>query len=214
MVKETELIALVDLDGTLADFDGAMNRDLKRLAAPGEKLKESWEYYDCMPGHIKERRRIIKSQPGWWRNLQPIPKQFAILDMFRDHGFTIHILTKGPVKDSAAWEEKVEWCKQHVPDAQITITMDKGLMYGKVLMDDFPPYIDRWLMWRPRGLVIMPEYPWNKTFEHDQVIPYDGSGESLDIINQRLASIVNGSEAIPRSEAVQTGVDTIKRFGV
>jgi hypothetical protein len=36
-------------------------------------------------------------------------------------------------------------------------------------VDDWPDYITRWLQWRPRGLVIMPDRPNNKGFDHPQV---------------------------------------------
>ena len=49
--------------------------------------------------------------------------------------------------------EKVQWCDRHLADFphQITITMDKGLVYGKLLVDDWPDYVLRWLRWRKRG---------------------------------------------------------------
>tara|TARA_Y100000310_G_C20512920_1_gene729762 strand:+ start:436 stop:588 length:153 start_codon:yes stop_codon:yes gene_type:complete len=48
----------------------------------------------------------------------------------------------------------------------MTITEDKGIVYGKVLVDDYPCYIKRWLENRPRGLVIMPAHSYNRDFEH------------------------------------------------
>jgi len=56
----------------------------------------------------------------------------------------------------------------------ITITRDKGLVYGKVLVDDWPEYIERWLKWRPRGIVIMPANSANLGFSHRQVLRYTG----------------------------------------
>jgi|GEM_PF-4745712 len=35
-------------------------------------------------------------------------------------------------------------------------------------------YIERWLTWRPRGLVIMPAQPWNEDFRHSNVLRYNG----------------------------------------
>ena len=60
-------------------------------------------------------------------------------------------------------------------DQRITITQDKGLVYGKVLVDDYPVYVVRWLEWRPRGLVIMPANPSNVRFTHPNVIRYDST---------------------------------------
>ena len=55
------------------------------------------------------------------------------------------------------------------------MTEDKGLVYGKVLFDDWPEYITSWLEYRPRGLVIMPNHPHNQGFKHPNVIRYIGS---------------------------------------
>jgi len=37
----------------------------------------------------------------------------------------------------------------------------KSLVYGKVLVDDWPDYYLPWLGVRPRGLVTVPAHPWN-----------------------------------------------------
>jgi len=174
-----EPIALVDMDGTLVDYDSAMRRDLDLIAGPNDPPIE--------PGHpgedpewLEARRRLIKSQTGWWKNLPRHQPGFDILTMLREQLWNIHILTKGPWKTTSAWSEKVEWCREHVPFARVHVGEDKGLVYGKVLVDDWPPYIKRWLTWRPRGLVIMPAWPWNEGhFEgsgwRPNVIRYTGS---------------------------------------
>jgi hypothetical protein len=85
------------------------------------------------------------------------------------------VLTQGPRRNANAWTGKKLWIDKNLgQDVDITITRDKGLVYGKVLVDDFPEYIERWLEWRPRGLVIMPVNESNINFKHPQVIRYDG----------------------------------------
>jgi len=58
---------------------------------------------------------------------------------------------------------------------QVTITMDKGLVYGRLLVDDYPDYVSAWLRWRKRAFVIMPAHPWNEGFAHPQVYRYQGN---------------------------------------
>ncbi|MBS3153172.1 hypothetical protein J4426_01235 [Candidatus Woesearchaeota archaeon] len=41
--------------------------------------------------------------------------------------------------------------------------------------DDYPGYISEWLAHRPRGLVIMPVYEYNRGFSHPNLVKYDGS---------------------------------------
>ncbi|MDP3639615.1 MAG: hypothetical protein Q8R53_00225 [Nanoarchaeota archaeon] len=181
-----ENIALFDLDGTLADYDGAMLRDLRKLAAPGETTYSL--YHEDLPAHLEARKNAISRQPGWWADLEELTLGFDVLRECVDLGFQIHILTKGPRSKPAAWKEKVEWFQQHVlplaPEADITITQDKGLVYGKVLIDDFPPYMLRWLEHRPRGLGFMPLSEQNKDFSHPNVVLYDG--RNLVEVQERL----------------------------
>jgi len=173
------------MDGTLCDFDGAMEAALLRIAAPGEihvfveKGGPDW---------LKERRRLIKSQPGFWRNLRQHEPGFLVYYLLLEQGFQVHILTKGPHRTTSAWTEKVEWCHEHVPEASVNVVTDKGLFYGKVLVDDWPPYVERWLEWRPRGLVIMPAQPWNAGFSHPNVVRFEGT--NWEEVKTRIGDVV------------------------
>jgi 5'-nucleotidase len=176
-MKLAEPIALFDLDGTLADFDGEMRARLAELRSPNEDPKLDETVYEDEP-HMKARRRLIKSRPGFWRNLARIKLGFQLLEEARAQQFRCHVLSKGPRKVPLAWEEKVCWCNEHIPDLPIILAEDKGLVYGKVLVDDWVPYITRWIDWRPRGLVIAVAQPWNVDVEQrfpQNVIRYTGS---------------------------------------
>jgi len=166
-------IALVDLDGTVADFDSEMKRRLEPLCGPGEP--DYGDNYDDVPAYIKARRDLIKRQPGFWKGLPTIDRGFAVVSILRDVGFRLNVLTKCPKKNPRVWTEKVEWCVENLPDAQLTLTEDKTGTYGKVLVDDYPPYFLAWLKVRPRGLVIAVAQPWNKGVTHPNLIRYDGT---------------------------------------
>ena len=194
MPATAELVALLDMDGTLCNLDEAMARALEMLRDPSEPplaVGPGHEY----PPHIKARRRLIKLQPDWWFNLRPHPPGFQVVEILRELGYSLMVLTKGPsVHSTSAWTQKKDWCTKHIPDALVTITEDKGLMYGKILVDDWPPYVLRWLEWRPRGQVIMPAWPWNEDFTHPNVVRY--TGENLDEVREaleRMAESVRGS---------------------
>lgn len=66
---------------------------------------------------------------------------------------------------------------RNLPDIPLTITRDKGLVYGRMLVDDWPEYVERWLKWRPRGMVVMPAQPWNADYKHPNVLRYDGTDD-------------------------------------
>ncbi len=167
-----ELVANIDLDGTVADFDMAMHEEMLAMQAPEETPFKFGDLmnFDEMPAHLEARMKAIKARPGFWRELKVISLGMEVVELMRYHGYKLNVLTKGPVRHPMAWSEKFEWCRKHIPDAKVTICEDKGLSYGRVLFDDWPPYILRWLDWRPRGKVFMRDTPANQSFSHPSVI--------------------------------------------
>lgn len=168
-----EPIALFDMDGTLVDYDGPMRRSLEALRAPSEPVE--YDRAEELP-HLEARRKTIQRQAGWWRYLPRHQPGFMLLDVITELNFQINVLTKGPRGSPNAWTEKLEWCIANLPDtARIHVVSTKGLVYGRVLVDDWPDYITDWLKHRPRGLVIMPAHKHNEGFEHPQVMRFASS---------------------------------------
>ena len=183
------IVALFDLDGTLADHNGELLRRLDVLRFPGEADVElSSADWAGLPGYLQERVRIIRGNPGFWIELPKLRAGFEILEEAHRLNFQIEALTKGPRHSPIAWMEKLQWCDRHLAGFlhQVTITMDKGLVYGKLLVDDYPEYILRWLKWRVRGTVIMPDQPWNQSFEHPQVCRYAGDRAEMATVLERI----------------------------
>lgn len=173
-------VANVDLDGTVADYDRRMQEELEKLRSPHEPppKNRSEADYDDVP-HMSARRLLIKSQPGFWRNLPRLELGFEVVDVLREVGFNINALTKGPKAESVlpAWTEKAQWVAEHMPYASMTITQHKHRYFGRVLVDDWPAYFLPWLKVRPRGLVIAVAQPWNTAIHanHPNLIRYDGT---------------------------------------
>ena len=170
-----EDVALFDMDGTLCDYDKSLLEKLEELRSPNEPV---WNNFinDGMPEYIRRRADMIRRSEEWWANLPKLPLGWDILEIAKEVGYKIMILTQGPRKNPFSWSGKKMWIDKNLgEDVDLTITRDKGLVYGKVLVDDFGPYVERWLTWRSRGTVIMPANELNKNFSHPQVIRYDGS---------------------------------------
>lgn len=186
-------IALFDLDNTLCDYENQMLRDLAAMRSPGEPVIEI--YHGKMPAWLEYRMDLVKNQPGWWENLGTKLTGFHLLDMARSIGFCIQVLTKGPRRKSIAWGEKLRWSQKYLgDDIDVTITQDKSGTYGRILVDDFPDYMEKWLSRRPRGLGIMPEMRHNKDFKHARLIKYDGTVSGLEAVRERM------QEAFDREE--------------
>jgi hypothetical protein len=173
-IMQAKNVALFDMDGTLCDYTGQLSKDLKKLRSPGEPefLGESWEATD----YIKRRIDMIRASQAWWENLPKLQLGWDILTVAQELRYRVMVLTQGPKRNPAAWAGKKIWIDKNLgQDVDVTITRDKGLVYGKVLVDDFPEYIERWLKWRKNGLVIMPANKSNENYAHKQVIRYDGT---------------------------------------
>ena len=192
-------IALVDLDGTIADYDAAQTLELRRLRSPEETDPVVIHGKSEWPDHYRARIDMIRNQSGWWRNLGKLEDGFRVVDMMRRIGFEIHVLTKGPKSSPNAWTEKVEWCQEHMPDDLVTISSDKSMVYGRVLMDDWPKYVVPWLEARPRALVILPDRPWNQGFEHPRVVRYTGDND--DVVFEALKLAFNRPDGLSAHRA-------------
>ncbi len=164
-------IALFDMDDTLVDYTSAMIESYDAIRNPSYDSKVP----DRSLKWINNRVNLIQMQVGWWRGLKPLPLGFKIYEAAKAMGFKNHILTKGPSTKPHVWSDKVLWVRKYLGDVPTTVTEDKGLVYGKVLVDDYPGYIKSWLENRPRGLVIMIAHDHNKDFKHPNVIRCDGT---------------------------------------
>ncbi|MEK6895552.1 MAG: hypothetical protein AABX48_03450 [Nanoarchaeota archaeon] len=177
MDKKSENVALFDMDGTLCGYDSALRKSLQELRSSYEP--EIGDVFREEPDYIKNRIKLITSSEEWWAKLPRLKFGGDILKVARNLDYRIMILTQGPRRNPASWAGKKRWVDANLgEDTDVTITRDKGLVYGRVLVDDFPEYIERWLEWRKRGLVIMPANEGNKNYRHPQVIRYDGKNLS------------------------------------
>lgn len=183
-------IGLFDLDGSVADWDGAMRRDLTAMLRPGEPPLP--QLLDPRSDEFRPRCEIIKGQVGWWRNLEPLADGMILYRTFLDMGFKVQVLTKGPRRFPMAWAEKVSWCMEHMPDVGVNIVMDKWRVIGDILVDDFPPYNEKWLKQHPTGLVVMPDRPWNKWFHHARCVRYS-LGDVAPVV-PHLQRILNSND--------------------
>jgi len=183
-------IGLFDLDQTLADYEGAMRRDLDRIKSPEEPsyLDSTLNLWKAERGSfLSNRMELIKRLPGWWENLARNQLGWDIYDIAERIGFDITILTKGPRSKPQAWAEKVKWVDKELGNnVPIDIvSLNKDNRYGLFLADDHIDYARGWLKNRPRGLAILPAANHNTDAEKElgkNAIRYDGTNK-LEVQN-------------------------------
>jgi 5'(3')-deoxyribonucleotidase len=113
-------VALVDLDGTVADWDSKMETELRLLESPIESVKWHVDFSDD-ESYLDYRRKLVKTQPGFYRNLEPIKLGFDIVELLRKIGFELVVLTKASEKYPETWGEKVEWAQRYLPKINQTL---------------------------------------------------------------------------------------------
>lgn len=155
-------VALVDMDGTLCDYHNALQRDMTAV------MEDT-----VVPQAIRERiEGLVKSKPGWYRNLKPLPIGIAIYKMLREIGFQVVICSKGSRWSKNSWTEKMEWVEEHLDgDVLVNLTQVKQIVYGRVFVDDYPSHFLPWMNHRPRGIVIVPDQTWNQDLKNDGSVP-------------------------------------------
>ena len=171
--RPNNAVALLDMDGTITDLEGGLKMELERMRSPMEP--DLIAFSRKSPVWLQARIDLIMSRAEWWEGLPELTLGFEILAELRRLDFQVMILTQGPRDKPHAWMAKARWCQAHVPDLPITMTRDKSLVYGRVLVDDYPGYVDAWLDSRPRGVVIMPANIGNKDYKRRGVLRYDGT---------------------------------------
>ena len=186
-------LALFDMDGTMFDYTKAMRESLLELVPP-ERLEliqncdGNFHQFESEPW-LKNLMDLIKLKPGWWIDLPKLQLGWDVFNAAVEVGFCCKILTKGPRSKSRAWMEKVECIWKHFggPDDSPPIDIvskDKMNSYGRVLVEDYIPYLEPWLGNRKRGLGILIDHPYNRGWDHPNVIRYDGT--NLDQVRDAL----------------------------
>jgi 5'(3')-deoxyribonucleotidase len=112
-------IVFLDMDGVLADFDGAI--------PPGS----GWDPPEMF---------VV----GFFRNLKVMPgaKQ-SVAKLLENPDLEVYIGSKPTTKNLHSFTEKAEWIEEHFPALlkSMVLVCDKKLLHGDILIDDD---LERW----------------------------------------------------------------------
>ena len=108
-------VIFIDMDGTIADFVGAIERVVE---SPAEKCHEALE-------------------KGFYRNLKVIKGAQEAVALLEKH-FDVYIATKPKNANPHCIPEKLEWIEEHFPSLRkkVFFTPNKDLLRGYALIDD------------------------------------------------------------------------------
>lgn len=163
------LVAVVDLDDTLADFSG----ELRRRFSNKHKLsiEESVSLYGIEQHDFDFFTKLwtIYNSPGFFEELPLLEGAKEAIDTLLEQDINIVIATALPKQFNNSinyWApgEKIKWVAKHFNRLKyrVTITPDKHLLAANIILEDNIINIIKWRDINPTGVGILIDHLWNR----------------------------------------------------
>ena len=126
---------LIDFDGTIADWDEAIQRNLTNVEAE----LEHWSLWDRYPDHHEEVHKIIHKK-GFTESLLPFPNALSVLKRLSEK-YQVFICSAIHPDFKYNSDEKLAWISRFLGPQWVNKTIlaaDKTMVRGDVLIDDKP----------------------------------------------------------------------------
>ena len=152
------LTILVDLDGVLADFDGALFSDTADFIDwPDEALSRSRRF--CTDYLNRREAKVVRryiEETRFFRDLPLIPGAQGGVKELEELGHDLWICTKPLEANPWCASDKMAWVADHFPSLakKVILAPDKSMVKGDILLDDahkpFQRVIAPWVpVWYP-----------------------------------------------------------------
>ena len=134
-------IILLDVDGVVADFEGAVRRTVAEIgyvmAVPTE-----WNFTLKFPAEVSDHYLNRASLPGWCSTIETYPEAEWFVAELRTLGDVVAVTA--PLGCCPTWEsERREWLRcRGIHD--VVSTRRKDLVYGDVLIEDKVENLRAW----------------------------------------------------------------------
>ena len=134
---------LVDMDGVLCDFtQGVLDRMAEQypeiLRLPYDAHTE-FEVQHNYPEGVRGKIRRLCEQPGFFRNLKPVPCAIEGMRWLIAEGHDVRICTSPLRQWQHCVAEKYAWVAEHLGEEfvrNMILIRDKSLVSGAILIDD------------------------------------------------------------------------------
>jgi len=144
---------------------------------------------DCVPDGLRDAAIEVMSQPGFFRDLPPMPGAVEAVKEMKAEGFAVFICTSPLPSNPTCCQDKIEWVTKHLGCVGMDImsmvmTRDKCLVQGDVLIDD-KPQITGYVI--PTWEHIVFDAPYNKQGPEDIRLRIDTWDEWRCVLASRMS---------------------------
>jgi 5'-nucleotidase len=138
---------LVDLDGTIADWQGWFDKHVDDLYPQFSDViprKDAIRTWDMKAGHTLEVQEAIThifNHEGFYADIPEIPGAIEALHEMKAQGHNVLIVTSPWLGNPSCLEDKKNWVKSHLGAEwleDLVLTRDKTVVRGDYLYDDKP----------------------------------------------------------------------------
>jgi 5'(3')-deoxyribonucleotidase len=169
------MIVLLDVDGVVADFTGAIKKIIKEMSGLDYEIT-SWLKLDQIPCSKVDRANIAFQIGLAARGLEVLPGAQEGVKALKAAGHDVHFVTSR--WNSLPWVyDRCQWMAKHGfvtdPHREITFTAAKWRVHGHVLVDDKPRNVEEWQRAWPFGHGLIWDQPWNKSAEGVRITDWE-----------------------------------------
>lgn len=186
---------LVDMDEVVADSLSRWISILKKRYP--KNVPENYSAYSVgkysMPwdswGLTRQEWRGPILEPGFYRNLNPLPGAITFIQKLLDNGHEIIFVTIPPKGNPTAAHEKEIWIEEHLRlrGENVVFTRRKELIRGDVLIDDKPSNLEKF-----QGRRILYDYRHAFLKDAEELINWDKTFDCYTDCYQGILSDIKG----------------------
>jgi len=161
-------IALLDVDGVLADFIEHYLEIVNECfdTEHAASAITSYDVDECLGLSEDERHTVNREilNLDFARNLSVLPG--AVAGFRKLATVCTPVFCTSVLKSNYTWTyDRSAWLDEHLGDGwgrEVIYTKLKHLSRGRMFVDDMPYHVEKWMKWNPEGIGVLWKQPYNK----------------------------------------------------